>query len=202
MSYFISVLIGYLIGCISPSYIISKIKKVELRKVGSGNLGGTNTYFYVGRGWGIFVVLFDICKAMLSVLICQALFPESPLIGLIAGVATIFGHMFPIFLKFKGGKGLACMGGLVLVTEWRFFIVILIIGCLLSILFDYGVMVAISASIIYPIMYSIKTQSLFSFFLLAVAGSAMIYKHMGNIRNIRAGEEPKVRETFFRKFDS
>lgn len=202
MNYFVSILIGYLIGCINPSYIASKIKKVELQKVGSGNLGGTNTYFYVGRGWGIFVVLFDICKAILAVIICQSLFPQSPQIGLIAGVATIFGHMFPIFLKFKGGKGLACMGGLVLVTEWKFFVVILIVGCLLSILVNYGVMVAISASILYPIMYAIQTRSVFSFFVLAIAGAAMIYKHMGNIRNIKMGEEPKVRDTFLRKLNS
>lgn len=94
------------------------------------------------------------------------------------------------------------MGGLVLVTEWKFFVVILIVGCLLSILVNYGVMVAISASILYPIMYAIQTRSVFSFFVLAIAGAAMIYKHMGNIRNIKMGEEPKVRDTFLRKLNS
>lgn len=198
MSYLFSIIIGYFIGCLSPSYVISKLKKIELRKVGSGNLGGTNTYFYIGRGWGIFVVIFDICKAMFAVLLCQNLFPETMYIGLIAGVATIFGHMFPVFLKFKGGKGLACMGGLVLVTEWRYFVLILIIGCLLSIFFNYGVMVAISASVLYPILYAIKMQSYIVFLILALAGTAMIYKHMGNIRNIRTGEEPRVRDAFAR----
>lgn len=196
MGYLISVVIGYFIGCLSPSYVIAKLKKVEIRKVGSGNLGGTNTYFHVGKGWGIFVALFDIFKAIFSVIICQYLFPDLINVGLIAGVATIIGHMFPVFLKFKGGKGLACMGGLVLATEWRFFIILLIIGCLLSILFNYGVMVAISAAVFYPIMYSIKMQSLIVFFILLIPSAAMIYKHMGNVRNIQAGEETSVREAF------
>lgn len=199
MGYIVSVVIGYFIGCLSPSYLIAKLKRVEIRKVGSGNLGGTNTYFHIGKGWGVFVALFDIFKAVLAVLICQNLYPELIYVGLIAGVATIIGHMFPAFLKFKGGKGLACMGGLVLVTEWKFFIILLIVGCLLSILFNYGVMVAISAAVLYPVLYSIKMQNMMVFIILLIPSIAMIYKHMDNIRNIRAGEETKVREAFSNK---
>ena len=120
--------IGYLFGSISPSYILSKIKHVDMRKGGTRNLGASNTFMHFGRGWGIFVMLFDIFKAFVAVKLCQLLFHELALAGLVAGSATIIGHNYPFYLGFKGGKGLSCFGGWVLGVNPLLFLILLGIG--------------------------------------------------------------------------
>lgn len=199
MGYFLSILIGYLVGCLSPSLFISRMKEVNIREVGSGNPGGTNTFLHIGKGWGVFVMVFDAFKAIFAVLICQSLFPEIALAGVLAGTATIMGHMFPFYHKFKGGKGLACLAGVIVITDWRLFFLALFVGIAMSLITNIGVMMAISAATVYPIAYSIELQSMPTFLILSVSSTAMIYKHLSNIRRIRAGEEKSVREVLRRK---
>lgn len=110
------VLIGYFMGMISCSYIVGKIHGVDIRKHGSGNLGATNTMRALGKKAGFLVMFLDFAKVVIAVIIVRFLFPESYanekfLVQTYTLLGCILGHDFPFYLKFKGGKGCACISG-------------------------------------------------------------------------------------------
>ena len=119
MKYFPVILIGYLLGCSSMAYYIGRWKKQDVRKAGSGNLGASNTTAMLGWGAGVVVGAHDIAKAALAVFLTQLLLPELPFVGAAAGVACVMGHIFPFYLKFKGGKGTASFVGLTLALNLK-----------------------------------------------------------------------------------
>ena len=103
MAYILIVLAAYLMGCSNLALYISKMKQVDIRTGGSGNLGASNATALLGWRIGILVALHDIGKAALAVMLAKLYFPELPLAGAVAGVASVLGHIFPFYLKFKGG---------------------------------------------------------------------------------------------------
>jgi glycerol-3-phosphate acyltransferase PlsY len=115
----ISILIGYASGHFLTGFFYGKSQHVDLRKVGSGNVGTTNTYRNLGPKAGLLTFLGDVFKVVLSVVIVWLLFKNQTNVNMkvleyYAALGTILGHNFPIFMKFKGGKGIACTGGLML----------------------------------------------------------------------------------------
>lgn len=107
----ISVIIGYLIGSIPFSFIIGKFRGVDIRKKGDNNIGATNVFRNVGKLLGVLSATFDILKGLIPLIIAFFIF-NIPEIGLgLMGMALIIGHIFPIYLKFKGGKGIATTFG-------------------------------------------------------------------------------------------
>ena len=108
MPFAVAILVGYLIGCFNLAYIISKVKKVDLQNTGSKNLGASNTFITIGKEMGVLVGASDIFKCTLVVILIKLVFPDMDLLPYIAGIACVMGHMFPFYLKFKGGKGFAC----------------------------------------------------------------------------------------------
>ena len=119
MQYVIAILIGYLLGSSNMAYWISKYKKVDIRSNGTGNLGASNATVLLGWGAGVIVAVHDIGKAFLSVLLAKALFYGVENVGVAAGVACVLGHIYPFYLNFKGGKGLASLIGVVAALDWR-----------------------------------------------------------------------------------
>ena len=191
--------LGYLIGSISPSYILSRIKNVDIRKSGTKNLGASNTFMHFGRGWGVFVMLFDIFKAFLAVKICQWIFSEYVLSGLIAGGCSVIGHNYPFYLRFKGGKGLAAFGGWVLGISPIIFLILLLLALGFAFLFNYGFTMALSAAVLFPVLVGFKYQSLLAGIVAAVLCVSMFLKHTQNFKRVKAGEETKFR-TFIGKY--
>ena len=122
----ICLLIGYLFGCMQTAYFIGRIfKKTDIREHGSGNAGATNVVRTFGAGFGAAVFVVDILKAVVAAVLCAYIFSGStvfsPIVDepdylpmLYAGLGAILGHNFPVFLKFKGGKGAACTIGVIL----------------------------------------------------------------------------------------
>jgi glycerol-3-phosphate acyltransferase PlsY len=109
----IAILIGYLIGSISPAFLLGKIlKRTDIRKVGSKNAGARNVYRLMGLGPAVIVVVFDLTKGF-SIILLSSLF-VSPFFACLSGVAAIIGHIFPFYLKFKGGQGGATIAGICL----------------------------------------------------------------------------------------
>lgn len=113
----ISILIGYACGHFLTGFFYGKTQHVDLRKVGSGNVGTTNTYRNLGPKAGILTLLGDVFKVVLSVLIVWLIYRNNAGVNVTvleyyAALGTILGHNFPIFMKFHGGKGIACTGGL------------------------------------------------------------------------------------------
>ncbi|MBQ2146432.1 MAG: glycerol-3-phosphate acyltransferase, partial [Oscillospiraceae bacterium] len=107
-------LIGYLLGNLSPSYVLGKRKGYDVRKDGSGNAGATNTFILMGAKAFFLTTFADILKAFAAYKLCEVFFRDIPFAGAMGGTACIIGHIYPALMGFKGGKGLACLGGTVL----------------------------------------------------------------------------------------
>lgn len=194
-------LFGYLIGCINPSYIIGRIRGFDIRKKGSGNAGASNALIVMGKKIAIFSALFDIAKAAVAYLTAPLIFAAVAPAAEIAGVACILGHMFPIFMKFKGGKGLACLGGMLIGIDWRLFLFMITAEILLCLWVDYICIVPITASILIPILYGLfgakgvapwllhASNGWAGAAILFVATAAILYRHVQNIYRISYGGE-------------
>jgi glycerol-3-phosphate acyltransferase PlsY len=123
----LSIIIGYLLGSIPTAYIVSRLRKgIDIRNVGSGNMGGANVMREIGAHEGVFVGLFDIAKGAVAILIAQALnIPELWVFG--TGFAALVGHNFPVFAGFRGGRGSATIIGIFLVLAPQAILVTLVV---------------------------------------------------------------------------
>ena len=191
-SVLISILIGYAMGCVSPSFMIGKLHGIDVRMEGSGNAGASNTVIMVGKMAGLTVALLDILKSALAWWICAMLFPGLAVAGPIAGSAAILGHMFPITLHFHGGKGLACIGGVVLAYNPRTLLILLGVALVIGIVTRYVAIVTVSMSVIWPLYYGLATSLWLGAAILAVPAFPIFCKHMENFRRIKTGEELRL----------
>lgn len=199
MNYIFSGLIGYGLGCLSPSYLLSVIKKVDMRKSGTKNLGASNTFIHFGPFWGIFVMLFDILKAFIAVKICSHIFPHAIYASLVAGCAAVFGHNYPFYLGFRGGKGLASFAGLVLGLDPMMFLILLLLTLIIAFILNYGCTMAYSASVIFPFLIGIHYLDPIPVLIALLCSASVFYKHSENIGRIRRGEETKFTD-FIKKY--
>lgn len=190
-----SILLGYSLGCISPAKLVAIIKNIDLRHKGTGNLGGTNVFVSVGKGLGVLVMLFDIFKAFFAVYLSQMLFENFAYSGVIAGAFAIVGHVFPFYMRFKGGKGTACLGGIILALNWKLFIPALLISLLVAFITNYTCMTAITGATVFPIAYALVSKCTVCFFVLAIACALIVFKHKDNLSRIKNKTEPTLRKS-------
>lgn len=189
----VAILIGYLLGCFNIALIISKIKKVDLRNTGSKNLGASNTFISIGKGLGVLVGACDIFKCTIAIMLARLIFPEIDFLPYIAGVACIMGHMFPFYLKFKGGKGFASFVGMTLGINWKFFIVIGICIILITLITKYIVLATMATVISYPIFLFFNTHNWWIVAMVSAISCIIIIKHYKNLIRIAKGEEFKFK---------
>lgn len=194
MRYLFSALVGYFVGGINPALFIGRIKKTDLRNHGTGNLGATNVTLSVGKGYGVFVMLFDIMKAFFSAKIAAFFFPAAVYAGLVAGAGAVVGHVYPIYLGFHGGKGLAAFGGMILALDPLLFLLLLLIGLFAVAVTGYAVALTFSAAIAAPILAAWRTGNLIVSLLVASASTLLLWKHRENIDKIRSGAEKSMRD--------
>lgn len=192
----ISCTIGYLLGCLSPSWLVSKVKQVNIREAGSGNLGATNVFLHVSKVFGLLIMVFDILKCFIAIHIVRILFAGITYVPALAGAFAIIGHIYPFYLKFKGGKGTACLAGTILGLTPRLFLPFALICILIGIITDYLCLSPISAALSYPILCGIVTQSFHNFVILLVTGVIITFHHFDNLKRISNHTEPKLREHF------
>lgn len=189
MKYLLCILIGYLIGTINPSYIIAKIRGFDIREKGSKNAGASNALILFGKVLGIGCALFDIAKATFAIWLCGKLFPELTYSFAVTGVACILGHIFPFYMKFKGGKGLACLGGMILAFDWRVFLIMLACEIVVAIVTNYICFVPLSASVVFPIVYGMMHHDWWGALILCLVIPVMFFKHKENLVRIKNGTE-------------
>ena len=185
-------LLGYLIGNINPAYILSKLKGFDIREKGTGNAGASNVTVVMGKKAGVFTALFDIFKAFSAVIIAVNLFPDIEYAKILAGVSCIMGHIFPFLMKFHGGKGLACLGGMILSFNPIVFLLLLLAELILALVVDYICVVAPSGAVIFTLIYAFMTGDPTGTSLLAVSSVIIILKHIENFRRIHNGEETHI----------
>lgn len=199
MKTLICLIMGYLMGSLSPAALFGKLKKVDLKTSGTKNLGASNATIVLGRGYGMIVMVFDIVKAYVAAKIAKLLFPQVALAGFVAGLGAVLGHIFPFYLNFQGGKGLATFGGFVAYYSPKLLLFYLTVGVALMLLVNYSVFLPFFAAVTFPIVVLVQTGDMGIFLISALAGSVIIWRHWENIGKIRRGEETPVRKVFATK---
>ncbi|MBC8587244.1 glycerol-3-phosphate 1-O-acyltransferase PlsY [Tissierellaceae bacterium BX21] len=206
--FIIVILIGYLIGCLQWSYILSKIiKKVDIRTLGGGNAGASNTVEVFGWKMGVTVGLLDIIKAVISLLLIRYLFKisflENNMLNLyLNGTGVILGHNYPFFMKFKGGKGTASTLGMLFGIDYRIGIIGFLIILTVTLLTDYialGTMSLVAFFILATIYLNFGTACTLITVFIALQS---FYKHLPNIKKIISNQESRVRDALKKKSKS
>ena len=195
-----SLAMGYTMGSFSPSHLIARCKKTNLREQNTGNLGASNTMLTFGAGWGTLVLLVDVGKAALASLLASLLFPSSSTAGLVAGGASVVGHVFPFYLKGKGGKGLAPFLGMMLAYDPMTFVVLLLLSAALSLLLNYTAFMPLTLGGLFPLAVLIRSASLLSTLIALALGALLIFTHRRNILRAFRREDHTVRQYLGRIF--
>ena len=185
--------LAYLMGCSNMALYLSKYKGVDLRAAGSGNLGASNAMVLMGWGPGVIVAVHDIGKALLAVVLARHFGQGLPFIGAAAGVACVLGHMFPFFLRFRGGKGFASYLGMTLALNWKFALLVMVIVALVTLISDYIVVGTVTSVILVP-AYMAFTHGLYFSAILCIATAAILIKHRENYVRIYRGTEIGLRK--------
>lgn len=185
---------GYFLGSFSPSALLGKIKSVDLRKTGTGNLGATNVMLSFGKIHGFIVMLIDMSKAFLAVKASQLFCSEIQIVGIAAGSFAVIGHIFPFYMKFKGGKGLAPYAGMVLALDPWLFLILLIVCTTAMVVANYSVAMPFSAGLFFPLLSMRKDHHILYFVIAAAISALIIYKHFGNFIKAVRGEDVKIRD--------
>lgn len=186
------ILIGYMLGTVNPSYLVGKARGIDVKREGSHNAGASNAIMLMGKAVGIACGLFDIFKAYAAYTLCAALFPVLEYAGIVAGAGCVLGHIFPVWMRFRGGKGLACLGGTILAHDWKFFCLLLAAEIALVLLVSYICVVAITASVVFPVAYAVGGGHIVGIAALSVVAIVMLIKHQENLVRIQKGREVRV----------
>ena len=199
MAYLFALAVGYWLGCSHMALNISKWKHIDIRKAGSSNLGAANSTIVLGWRCGILVGLHDIGKAVVAVLLTKYLFPDSLYAGVTAGVACVIGHIFPLPLKFRGGKGFASFIGLTVALNWKLALIVAVLIVVITVITDYLVAGTLTTIVVVPTYMGITTQNLLLTSVILIATAVIFYKHWENIPRMLNGTEIGLRRTLKKK---
>lgn len=202
VAYIVVAILSYLIGSINFSIIISKkVAGFDVREKGSGNAGTTNMLRTVGKKAALITLVCDILKGVISILLALligkiAKEANNSILVQIAGILVIIGHTFPIFFKFKGGKGVATAVGVLLTTNWQIGLICLIFGLVLIALTRMVSLGSITAAILFPILVLfIKTNYIVegNYFIYSLIIAVMVvFNNRENVKRLLSGTENKL----------
>jgi glycerol-3-phosphate acyltransferase PlsY len=190
---------GYLLGSIPFGVILTRLVTGEdVRSIGSGNIGATNVLRTGRKDLALATLILDAGKGAAAFLIAQALFPGVPAISAIAGGAAFLGHLFPVWLGFKGGKGVATFMGLLLAAAWPLGLMAIATWLIVAVLFRMSSFAALVAALASPLLALLPLPlaglpASGPVLALAVASALLIWlRHHENIARILKGTEPRI----------
>jgi acyl phosphate:glycerol-3-phosphate acyltransferase len=192
------IIIGYLLGSVPFGLLAGLIKGVDIRKVGSGNIGATNSVRALGKTWGAVVFILDLVKGAIPVWIAAYMIASpTPIFTreafmILAGLAAVIGHMFPIYIGFKGGKGAATGLGVLLGITPNLFIIALIYVVLCMAITRYVSVTSMSGVLLLCVLMLAFHEPIEYCLVTFVVAALMIYKHIPNIKRLMNGTEPKI----------
>lgn len=199
ISAIVAAIAAYLIGSLNFALIISKLKyKDDIRKYGSGNAGMTNMMRTYGRAAGIFTFLGDILKGVFAVIIATLLMGEA--CGYIAGIGCILGHCYPVWYKFKGGKGVAVTAAMILCLEPLVFVMVLLIFIVCVAFTKYISLGSMMAALVYPLFlqsFYRVTHTVPNHFYIVISVCSIVitllllFMHRSNMKRLLDGKENK-----------
>lgn len=205
------IVIAYLLGSVPFAFLIARAHGKDLRTIGSGNIGATNLARALGRKWGYICFVLDVLKGLIPMVAVRAIAgtPDKPalvVLWLIVGAAAIVGHVFPVTLGFKGGKGVATSFGVAL-GLWPYFtipgLIALAVWVTVVLIWRYVSLASICGAVAFPIALLIgilvvpawTASALWPLLIAAVAIPLMvIIRHRENIKRLLAGTESKIRD--------
>ncbi|MFY7720036.1 MAG: glycerol-3-phosphate 1-O-acyltransferase PlsY [Brevundimonas sp.] len=190
---------GYLLGSIPFGVILTRLVTGEdVRSIGSGNIGATNVLRTGRKDLALATLILDAGKGAAAFLIAQALFPGVPAIAAVAGGAAFLGHLFPVWLGFKGGKGVATFMGLLLAAAWPLGLMAIATWLIVAVLFRMSSFAALVAALASPLLALLPLPlaglpASGPVLALAVASALLIWlRHHENIARILKGTEPRI----------
>jgi glycerol-3-phosphate acyltransferase PlsY len=213
------VLGGYLVGAIPFGLVVGLARGVDVRKSGSGNIGATNVGRVLGRPWGFLVFALDMLKGLVPTALAGAVIarylwpgvrvsdePAAAMLWIAVAAACIIGHMFPVYLRFRGGKGVATSLGVLLGIYPYFTLPVLVafgLWIVLTLVTRYVSVGSVAAATAFPIIFALvawykrrdwgDVQSLWPMYLFGVVLAALVvYRHRGNLKRLTEGTEPRI----------
>ncbi|MBO1266249.1 glycerol-3-phosphate acyltransferase [Proteiniclasticum sp. SCR006] len=202
---FIAALIGYLLGNIQAGYLLGKLlKKVDIRTLGQGNAGASNAVESLGWKFGVLVALIDILKGVAAILLVKSMFSvgfnkEGALLLYTAGYFAILGHIYPFYMKFKGGKGTATLIGILLGMNPVYGIIAMFILAGVTFATDYIAIGTLSLLFYILFMTIFKDLGLWPVMFTLAGGLLSIWLHLPNFRRIQNGQETRLSKVLHRK---
>jgi len=202
-SVFIAILIGYLLGSIPWGYVVGKCRGIDIRQHGSGNIGATNVFRTLGRPWGVLVFALDVLKGVVAVQLAMRCLPAaSPTpgvwqlaadqLGIVAALGCFLGHCFPVWLGFKGGKGVAVGAGVLLGLMPMVTVIGLVVWGIVYKTSRYVSLASVAAAVSLPIIAWLLEGRLGAIFWFTLVISLLaIWRHRGNIQRLLAGTESR-----------
>jgi len=185
---------AYLIGSVPFGYLAGRLCGVDLRKTGSGNIGATNALRVLGKVWGYSVFLCDFLKGAAGVLVAGWLAPQ-PWVPILAALVVVLGHVYPVWLGFRGGKGIATSAGVLLALIWPAFLVSLTLWLLLFFTTRYVSIASIAASLALPatalVLFLRGQADAFLLGITMVMAAVTVWRHRANVARLLNGTEPK-----------
>jgi glycerol-3-phosphate acyltransferase PlsY len=209
MRFLILIIAAYLVGSIPFGLIIARVHGKDLRSIGSGNIGATNLSRALGRKWAYFCFFLDVLKGLVPMSAATALLSSRPdtgqlFLALAVGCAAVAGHIFPIYVNFRGGKGVATSFGVAL-GLWPYYTICaffaIVVWVVVVLLWRYISLASIIASIAFPVTLTLVIilmpgWDFARLWPLLIAASAIplmvVIRHLGNIKRILAGTEGKI----------
>ena len=196
MEVFLSLILGYAMGCLSPAAWVGKKNNINLKEEGTGNLGATNTTMVLGRKAGAFVLIFDVAKSFVAARLARWLFPQLAVSGMLACIGVILGHCFPVTMGFSGGKGLAAFGGMMLAYNPLVFIIVVLSGIGIMVLLDIGVAAPLLGTVLFPVLTYVFSHDIPTTVCSVIASAIILYTHLDNVSKTREHSDIRVQNYF------
>lgn len=192
MIHVLAILCSYLIGSIPIGVILARLKGKDPRKTGSGNIGATNVMRSAGRAFGIITLIGDIMKGFIPTLVVIRL-EEPNLFVAFIGLAAFLGHLFPVFLKFRGGKGVATATGIFLAINPLAILICFVMFAIIFFIWKYVSLGSLSGTAIIPFTLACMKVPQTYILLSVFIACGIFIKHKDNIKRLIAGTENKVK---------
>ena len=191
----VAILIGYALGDIQAAFILGKlVQKIDIRQHGTTNAGASNATIVLGWKYGILTGVIDVLKGMFAVVIVRALYPEMPGLAFVAGIAAVMGHIYPVLLGFRGGKGIAALVGVLLALNVWLGLGVILSLIIITVLTDYIALGSIGLYIALPFITLMILRHPPAYVGVAIGLMLVgVYKHLPNLGKIRRGEEVGLR---------
>ncbi|WP_136619003.1 MULTISPECIES: glycerol-3-phosphate 1-O-acyltransferase PlsY [Mesorhizobium] len=188
-NFILALVFGYLLGSIPFGLLLTRAAGLgDVRKIGSGNIGATNVLRTGNKGLAAATLLLDALKGTAAVLVAGHFAPE---LAIWAGLGAFLGHLFPVWLGFKGGKGVATYLGVLIGLAWQVALIFAVVWLVMAFLFRYSSLAALTAAVIVPIaLYVLSTPQIAALFV--VMSIIVFIKHRENISRLLAGTEGKI----------